>query len=102
MHVRAELHPDAVWELRHTCTPAEAADFFCELDRVCSDPIRHSELFHDGTVSRYVLRRFSFGTAVEKIAVFHYDGNVVRVLRCRPAKPKRLRKPREPGAPGGP
>ena len=102
MHARAELHPDVVWELRHTCTAAEVADFFKQLDHVCSDPVRHSELFHDAAVSRYVLRRFSFGTAVEKIAIFHYDGNVVRVLRCRPAKPVRFRKSRGPGAPGGP
>jgi hypothetical protein len=102
MRASAELHPDVIWELRHTCSRAEVADFYREFARVCDAPIRHSELFHDAAVSRYVLRRFSFGTGVEKIAIFSYDGKVVRVLRCRLAKPKRLRKPRAPGTEGGP
>jgi hypothetical protein len=102
MRAKVDLHPDVVWELRHACTAAEVADFYRQLDRVREDPVRHSELFHAPAVSRYVLRRFSFGTGVEKIAIFHYDGNVVRVLRCRPAKRRRLRKPRGTGAEGGP
>ena len=99
MRASAELHPDVVWYLRHVCTSAEADDFYRELERVCEDPISRSELFYDPEASRYVLRRFSFGTGVEKIAIFRYDGNVVRVRRCRPARPMRLRKPPPPGAP---
>jgi hypothetical protein len=99
MRASAELHPDVVWYLQHACTPAEVVDFRRELERVCEAPIRRSEVFHDRELSRYVLRRFSFGTGVEKFAIFRYDGQTVQVLTCRPAKPKRLREPRDPGEP---
>lgn len=98
MRASAELHSDVPRELRHTCTAAEIADFYRELERVCADPIANSELHREPTISRYVLRRFSFGAGVEKIAIIHYDGDVVRVLKCRPAKPSRLRKRPEAGA----
>jgi hypothetical protein len=100
MRASAGLHPDVIWYLKHVCTPAEAADFHRQPDRVRDNPIGQSEVFYDPAASRYVLRRFSFGSGVEKIAIFYYDGIVVRVLKCRQAKPRRLRRPRDPDAPG--
>jgi len=98
MRANAELHPNVVYDLKDVYPPAEVADFFRELARVCEDPLRNSELFVDPRLSRYVLRRFSFGTGVEKIAIFHYDlrRESVRVLKCRPLKPKHFRDPRAP------
>ncbi len=95
MAVKAELHPDVVWELRHVFTRAEVLDFYQQLARTRASPLRNSELHADRRVSRYVLRRFSFGRGVEKIAIFHYDQlrGVIRVLKCRPFEPRRLRNP---------
>lgn len=96
MRVSADLHPDVIAELRHACAPAEVADFYRVLARVCTNPIRHSELFCDPTVSRYALRWFSFGGGVGKIAIFYYDGRLVRVLKCRRARPRKTRRPPGP------
>ncbi|HMQ17501.1 MAG TPA: hypothetical protein PKC49_16180 [Phycisphaerae bacterium] len=76
---------------------ADRRSFFEELHRVCESPIRRSELCLDSTISRYALRRFSFGVGGERIAVFHYQESTdrVRVLRCRRARPLRMREPPE-------
>lgn len=96
MRAKAELHPDVVYELKHSYSAADVADFYRQLDRVRDDPITYSKLFHDPDVGRYVLRWFPFGTGVEKVAIFHYDGERVRVLKCRLSKPRRLRRRTDP------
>lgn len=92
MRVDAELSPAVMAELR-TLSKGDTEDFFRQLRKVCEHPLRNSDVFHDKEISRYLLRRFSFGVGVERIAVFHYDGQTVRVIRCRLSKPRRRRKP---------
>ena len=95
MPVDAELSRSVIVELK-ALPEVDVADFFKQLDVVCGAPVKSSEAFHDKEVSGYLLRRFSFGVGVERIAVFHYDGQTVRVIRCRLSKPRRRGKPGEP------
>ena len=97
MHVNAELYRSVVAELRRL-SQGDVADFCRQLDAVRCAPIKNSELFHDQEVSGYALRRFSFGVGVERIAIFHYDGQTVRVLKCRLSRPRRRRERDERGA----
>ncbi len=92
MRVDAELSLAVQAELR-TLSLGDASDFFRQLRKVCEDPLRNSQAFHDKKISGYLLRRFSFGVGVERIAVFHYDGQTVKVIRCRLSKPRRRRSP---------
>jgi|GEM_PF-2418166 len=93
MYVDAELHPDVLADLKHSFSEGDTADFFRQLEIVCRAPIKNSDWFHDKKVGRYVFRRFSFGVGVERIAIFHFDGKTVRVIKCRLSKPRRRRKP---------
>jgi hypothetical protein len=93
MRADAELDQDVLWELRHRCSQAETADFFRQLEWVRDAPITRSEMHVDRRLSRYVLRRFAFGSAVERIAIFEYDGRRMRVIECRLSEPRRMREP---------
>jgi hypothetical protein len=101
MPADAELSRPAVAELKALSKP-DVADFFRRLKVVCAAPIKNSEAFYDVEVSGYVLRRFSFGVGVERIAIFHYDGETVRVIRCRLSRPRRRRSPNDRGEAGPP
>jgi DNA-binding XRE family transcriptional regulator len=57
MRASAGLHPDVIWYLKHVCTPAEAADFHRQPDRVRDNPIGQSEVFYDPAASHFLLRR---------------------------------------------
>ena len=95
MPADAELSRSVVTELKGL-SKRDVTDFFQQLDRVCEAPIKNSELFYDREVSGYLLRRFSFGVGVERIAIFRYDGEMVRVIRCRLSEPRRRRNASEP------
>ena len=101
MHVNAELRPSVVTDLKRL-SEGDVADFFRQLDVVRRAPVKNSEIFHDEKVSGYALRRFSFGVGVERIAIFHYDGQTVWVLKCRLSKPRHRREGDEHGESGPP
>lgn len=99
MRVNAELSRSVIAELK-ALSKSDVTDFLRRLDVIRRAPIKNSEFFHDKEVSGYVLRRFSFGVGVERIAIFHYDGKTVKVIRCRLSQPRRRRNPSDPH--GGP
>lgn len=80
MRANAELHPEAVWFLARSCSKSDVFDFQEQLEHVCHDPIGQSQMYFDAGKSRYVERWFPFGTGVEKIAIFSYDGHTLKVL----------------------
>lgn len=91
MRANAEVHPEAASYLRHECPAVDGQDFYRQLERVCDDPIGRSRMLLEPETGGYVERWFPFGVGVERIAIFHYDGDVVKVLRCRLSKPRRMR-----------
>jgi hypothetical protein len=99
MRVIAELHSNAAFEL-NAYSQTDILDFRRQLDWVCASPIDHSSVFYDPAMSQYVLRCFPFGVGIEKVAIFSFDGHVLRVLRCRLAEPRRRRNPDMPLAGG--
>ena len=91
MRANAEVYQKAAWYLRHECTASDREDFYRQIEWVCDDPVGRSRMLFDPEASRYVERWFAFGRGVERIAIFRYDGNVVKVSRCRLSKPRRGR-----------
>ncbi|MEE8171052.1 MAG: hypothetical protein V3T70_10935 [Phycisphaerae bacterium] len=97
MRFRAELAPGVLRDMQRSYSQEDVADFFRELDRVCDAPLKQSQIYFDPEFSRYAYRWFPFGVGVEKVAVFHFDGRVVRVLTCRLSRPPRPRNPANGG-----
>jgi hypothetical protein len=93
MRVNAELHAAIVEELRRL-PEADVVDFRRQLEAARLSPIKYTEPFYDKSISGYVLRRFSFGSGVERIAICTYDGDTLRVLKCRLLQPRRRRTPK--------
>jgi hypothetical protein len=96
MRVKAELATGVLRCVEQTYGPNDAADFHAELELLCESPaavIERSRLFIDPEFSRFTYRWFPFGVDIEKVAIFHFDGKVVRVLQCRLSRPPRERRP---------
>ena len=84
-----ELHRD-VYRYLADSTDAERDNFVARLEEVRRRPIELSEAHLERGLSPYVLRRFTFGIGIARIAIFEYDLtlNRMRVLKCRPRKPR--------------
>src|SRR5262249_23206055 len=91
MRARAELTPGLLRELQRSLSTADVEDFFRQLDWVCDDTIARSEMDYASDYCKYALHRFRFGDGFEKLATFHYNGTLVKVLRWRLSKPRRRR-----------
>jgi hypothetical protein len=91
MLLKARLHDDVHWHLRHNCSQHEVESFVRQLNLVRQRPLENSEPIDDPELSRYKLRFFRFGN---NIAVFQYDMTADRiyVLKCRRVRPQRKRR----------
>ena len=94
MRVKAELHREVIWFIRHEADGAEVKAFYEQLERVSADPvamIENSEPVRSPGVSRYMLRFFRFEGC---IAVFETNRarDRLRVRECQRVPPKRERR----------
>jgi len=101
MRVKVELQDDVYSYLRHDCTLDEVLDFTEKLQAVRESPIHRSEPHFDPAVSRFALRRFTFGAGAQKIAIFLWDAAEPRivVVECRMSRQRPKRN--DAGDPGG-
>jgi hypothetical protein len=81
MRLKVEFADDAAAYLRK-CTQAEREEFIRRLDEVRLEPVKHSYFVHQPDVSRYVLRRFQFGSH-EAIFSLDVGRHLIRVVLCR-------------------
>ena len=100
MRIKAELHREVIWYIRHSCHDEERHEFYRRLDRVREDPIENSQETADPRVSPYILRFFEFG---RNIAIFEYNPAKDRMIvrQCRKLRPRPKHRGKPPGSGAG-